>query len=124
MSIICVNFHQISYFMTANNTQQDPEFWKSVPAWARAWVGLMTAGVTVLLALNLNIGGFWDKQLDAAITRQQAQQELGKGSLDGLVEISRGLLQQNAELIKAVNQVIEQNKEILKKQQTTSETPK
>ncbi len=103
--------------MATNQVQNDPDFWKNVPAWARAWVGLMTAGVTVLLALNLNIGGFWDKKLDAAIARQNAQQELGKGSLDGLVEISKGLLQQNSELMKAVNLVIEQNNRILESPQ-------
>lgn len=101
--------------MATTTPQNDPDFWKIIPAWARAWVGIMTAGVTVLLALNLNIGGFWDKQLDAAITRQNAQSELGKGSLDGLVEISKGLLQQNAELLKSVNLVIEQNNEILER---------
>lgn len=100
--------------MATNAVQPDNDFLKTVPSWARAWVALLTVGVTVLLALNLNIGGFWDKKLDAAITKQQAQTELGKGSLDGLVEISKGLLQQNAELLKAVNLVIEQNNEILK----------
>jgi|GEM_PF-1414636 hypothetical protein len=99
--------------MATNNVQQDAEFMKNIPTWARAWVALLTVGVTVLLALNLNIGGFWDKQLDAAITRQQAQSELGKGSLDGLVEISKGLLEQNSELLKSVNLVIEQNNRIL-----------
>ncbi len=100
--------------MAANSVQTEPEFMKNIPTWARAWVALLTVGVTVLLALNLNIGGFWDKQLDAAITRQNAQNELGKGSLDGLVEISKGLLQQNSELLKAVNEVMEQNREILR----------
>ncbi len=97
--------------------EQSNEFWKEVPSWAKAWVALMTVGVTILLALGLNIGGFIDKGLDNKMREVEMRGELGKSGLDGLIEVSKGLLEQNAKILEATNEVLRQNTEIIKQQQ-------